>query len=155
MLWISTIIALIIEVLSYLYFILHCWNSVDNHRATLIAFPGATASRWRKMVSGIRRCVKGDRLTGRSWYIFSLFAIFQRVFPVTDRFSMPGAGTGPTKGGKSGTYQVMPKIGAESTVEPEEGVLPLYKGEERKRYSSCHQLFYRSLLSNVVPRSFV
>lgn len=87
MLWISTIIALIIEVLSYLYFILHCWNSVDNHRATLIAFPGATASRWRKMVSGIRRCVKGDRLTGRSWYIFSLFAIFQRVFPVTDRFS--------------------------------------------------------------------
>ncbi|KAK1130783.1 hypothetical protein K0M31_018892 [Melipona bicolor] len=82
------------------------------------------------MVSGVRRCIKGDRLTGRSRYIFSLFAIFQRMFPVTDRFSMPGAGTGPTKGGKSGTYQVMPKIGAESTVEPEEGVLPLYKEEE-------------------------
>ncbi|XP_017760316.1 PREDICTED: uncharacterized protein LOC108550911 [Eufriesea mexicana] len=44
--------------------------------------------------------------------------------------SLEEAGTGPTKGRKSGTYQMMPKTGARPTVELEEGVSPLYKEEE-------------------------
>lgn len=65
--------------------------------------------------------------------ILSLSAIFQRaIIPVAHRFPMSGAGTGLTKGIKSGNYQMMPKMGVQSTVEPEEGVPPVYKGERRK-----------------------
>ncbi|XP_043518967.1 uncharacterized protein LOC122533389 isoform X1 [Frieseomelitta varia] len=64
-------------------------------------------------------------LDDEKWY-----PAFGGVLRVIASLEEAGAGTGPTKGGKSGIYQVMPKIGVESTVEPEEAVLPLYKEEE-------------------------
>lgn len=41
------------------------------------------------------------------------------------------SGAGLAKGRKSGTYQVMPKLGSSSTAMPED-VSPLYKGEKGK-----------------------
>lgn len=63
---------------------------------------------------------------------------------------MSGAGTGPTKGAKSGTYEIMPKTGMQQTIEPEEVVPPLYKGDERKQHFNHRRIFYCFLLSNVV-----
>ncbi|XP_012145386.1 uncharacterized protein LOC100879460 isoform X1 [Megachile rotundata] len=55
---------------------------------------------------------------------------FGGVLRVISTLEESGVGTGPANWRKSGSYQMMPKIGTPSTVEPEEGVSPIYKDED-------------------------
>ncbi|CAK9801060.1 hypothetical protein ANTQUA_LOCUS2685 [Anthophora quadrimaculata] len=64
-------------------------------------------------------------LDDMKWY-----PAFGGVLRVITSLEEAGAGTGPTKGRKSGTYQMMPKTGTRLTVESQEGVPALYKDEE-------------------------
>lgn len=84
------------------------------------------------MVSSVWRRTKGDNLIGGCWYDTFPYLQFSNVL-VIHRFSMSGAGL--AKGRKSGTYQVMPKLGSSSTAMPED-MPPLYKGEKRKYCST-------------------
>lgn len=81
------------------------------------------------MVSSVWWRTEGDNLIGGRWYDTFPYLQFSNVRHSCNRFSMSGAGL--AKGRKSGTYQVMPKLGSSSTAMPED-VSPLYKGEKGK-----------------------
>ncbi|XP_076624632.1 uncharacterized protein LOC143343539, partial [Colletes latitarsis] len=66
-------------------------------------------------------------LDDEKWY-----PAFGGVLRVISTLEESGAGTGLTAWRKSGTYQMMPKIGEPPTVEPEEPVPPLYKDEDTR-----------------------
>ncbi|XP_076231235.1 uncharacterized protein LOC143177257, partial [Calliopsis andreniformis] len=58
------------------------------------------------------------------------YPAFGGVLRVIATLEESGLSTSLSKWGKSGTYQMMPKIGEQPTAEPEEGLLPLYQDEE-------------------------
>ncbi|CAL7938736.1 unnamed protein product [Xylocopa violacea] len=64
-------------------------------------------------------------LDDEKWY-----PAFGGVLRVISTLEEAGAGTGPTKGRKSGAHRAMPKTGELPLDEPDEGVPPLYKEGE-------------------------
>nr|XP_034188036.1 uncharacterized protein LOC117607903 isoform X2 [Osmia lignaria] len=58
------------------------------------------------------------------------YPAFGGVLRVISTLEESGVGTGPANWRKSGAYQMMPKIGAPSAMDPEEGVRPFYKDDE-------------------------
>ncbi|XP_050595962.1 uncharacterized protein LOC126924948 [Bombus affinis] len=94
-----------------------CIVSKSKEKAELEAFN-------REFYDWLQQSVQ-RHLDDEKWY-----PAFGGVLRVIASLEEAGAGTGPTKGAKSGTYEIMPKTGMQQTIEPEEAVSPLYKEEE-------------------------